>query len=51
MSESAQGTASKGGAHRDEIDAICDFVRRTLEDVWDAITPPNRHESIFESLV
>ena len=41
MSEAGQETRSKAGsAHRSEIDAICDFVRRTLEEASDAITPP-----------
>ena len=38
MSESAAGTQAK--QHSPRIDAICDFVRRTLETASDVMRPP-----------
>ena len=38
MSDAAPGTANAG--RHSQIDAICDFVRHTLEAVADAVTPP-----------
>jgi hypothetical protein len=45
MSETAQGMGNTGASA--PIDAICDFVRKTLETVADCVIPPEEARKHF----